>query len=334
VITVGTVQLKFQPFEERIEIFPSTRESLGDLVGRSRRMREVFGLIERVAPTEATLLVEGEAGTGKDVVARTIHALSRRKGGPFVVVDCRAQSGQPMESELFGHEKGAYPGVHAARQGAFELAHGGTLYLDEIGDLSLDLQPKLLRVLEQRELRRAGGNRSIKVDVRVIASSRLDLKREAERGKLREDLYFRLSQVVVRLPPLRERREDVPVIIEQVRARHEGAPALEAGEVAGLAAHDWPGNVRELVAVVERGVPVGAGGPGAGGLAAGGSSEPEFDAHRSYRDNKDRWEREFEVRYLRWLLGRAEGNISRAAREADMDRKYLHKLLKKHNIVT
>ncbi len=331
VITVGTVQLKFQPFEERLEIFPSPRESLGDLHGRSRKMRELFGLIERVAPTEATILVEGEPGTCKDTAARAIHAASRRKGGPFVVVDCRAQSGQPMESELLGHEKGAFPGAHAARQGAFELSAGGTLYLDEIGDLSLDLQPKLLRVLEQREARRTGGNRAIKVDVRVIASSRLDLKREAERGKLREDLYFRLSQVVVRVPPLRERREDIPLLIEQARAKHKEL-ALDPAAEAGLAAHDWPGNVRELMSVLERGIPVGAGGPGA--MAMGAQPEPEFDSHRSYRDNKDRWEREFEVRYLRWLLGRAEGNISRAAREADMDRKYLHKLLKKHNIVT
>ena len=334
VITVGNVQLKFQPFEERIDVAPSSRESLGELVGRSQGMREVFGLIERVAPTEATILVEGEAGAGKDAAARVAHAHSKRQGGPFVAVDCRGPAGQAIESELFGHEKGAFPGAHTARQGAFELAQGGTLYLDEIGELPMDVQPKLLRVLEQRELKRAGGNRTIKVDVRVIASSRRNLQRETERGRFRDDLFFRLCGVTVRLPPLRERREDIPLIVAQVRARREerGHPLeLDAAGEAALAAHDWPGNVRELCAVLERGMPVSAGGAAALGEAA---PDPEFDPRKSYRQNKDRFERGFESRYLRWLLGRAEGNISRAAREADMDRKYLHKLLKKHNIVT
>ncbi len=298
-------------------------------------MREMFGLIERIAPTEATLLVEGEAGTGKDAVARTIHAHSKRQGGPFVAVDCRGPAGQAIESELFGHEKGAFPGAHTARQGAFELASGGTVYLDEIGDLPLEVQPKLLRVLEQREVRRAGGNRGIKVDVRVIASSERDLVRESERGKFRDDLLFRLSSAPIRLPPLRERREDIPLLVAQARARAEerGRPlALDAAQEAALAGHDWPGNVGELLHVLDRGVSFGG---GAGAAALGEAApDPEFDPRRSYRENKDRFERAFEARYLRWLLARAEGNISRAAREADMDRKYLHKLLKKHNIVT
>ncbi|MSP62714.1 MAG: sigma 54-dependent Fis family transcriptional regulator [Myxococcales bacterium] len=335
VITVGLVQLKFQPSEERIEIAPSPRESCGELVGRSPRMRELFGLIERLAPTEATVLVEGERGTGKDLVARTIHGSSRRKGGPFIVVDCAAVSGHALESELFGHEKGAFPGAQTARQGAFELAHGGTLLLDEVGELSLDHQPKLLRVLEQRELRRLGGNRPINVDVRVIATSRSDLKREAEQGKFREDLYFRLSVVPIRLPPLRERREDIPLLHRQAVARLGAAGRQVAADPAGeaaLALHDWPGNVRELLSVIERGAPL-------GGLAAVLSQSVmtgalEFDPHLSYRAEKERWERDFERRYLGWLLARAHGNISRAAREADMDRKYLHKLLKKHRIVT
>ena len=172
VLTVGTVQIRFQPFQERIEILPSERERIGDCVGKSVCMREIFGLLERVAPTEATIHIEGETGTGKDLLARTIHAMSKRAKGPFEVVDCGAVAGTLIESELFGHEKGAYTGATASRQGAFELAHGGTIFLDELGELSLDLQPKLLRVLEQREIRRVGGSRTIRVDIRVIAATK------------------------------------------------------------------------------------------------------------------------------------------------------------------
>src|SRR4051812_40978731 len=219
VITVGTVQLKFQPFEERIEILPSDKERLGELVGKSLKMREIFGLVERIGPTEATLLIEGETGTGKDLVARTVHALSKRKDKPFIVVDCGAVSGTLIESELFGHEKGSFTGATTTRQGAFELAHGGTIFLDELGELSLDLQPKLLRVLEQREIRRVGGNRTIKVDIRVIAATKQDLQKEVQKGKFREDLYFRLSVVPLHTPALRERKEDLPLIVQAILAR-------------------------------------------------------------------------------------------------------------------
>jgi DNA-binding NtrC family response regulator len=348
-ITVGTVQLKFQPFEERIELLPSDKSALGELVGQSLRMREIFGLIERIAPTEATILIEGETGTGKDLAARTIHALSRRKAAPFIVVDCGAVSSTLIESELFGHEKGAFTGAQAARQGAFELAHGGTIFLDELGELSLELQPKLLRVIEQREIRRVGGNRTMKVDIRVIAATKQDLKREVQKGKFREDLYFRLSVVPVTMPALRERKEDLPLIVRTILARLAeagGQPPRELDDatISSLLAHDWPGNVRELRNVLERGVylqPPGAHESGklvalpttSDASAPATAAGPEFDAALSYRANKERWEDEFETRYLKWLMQRSQGNISRAAREADMDRKYLHKLLKKHAIV-
>ena len=356
VITVGTIQLKFQPFEERIEILPSDKERLGELVGRSLKMREIFGLVERIAPTEATVLIEGETGTGKDLVARTLHSLSKRKAQPFIVVDCGSVSGTLIESELFGHEKGAFTGAAAMRQGAFELAHGGTIFLDELGELSLDLQPKLLRVLEQREIRRVGGNRTIKVDIRVVAATKQDLQREVQKGKFREDLYFRLSVVPIHMPSLRERKEDVPLIVQTLVERL--APAgelprvLDEATMNSLLAHDWPGNVRELRNVLERGVylspPAGSGGAfsaapvrliSIGSVSAAQQAEAaqaklEFAGDKSYRENKEQWENEFEKRYLGWLMERAQGNISRAAREADMDRKYLHKLLKKHSIVT
>jgi DNA-binding NtrC family response regulator len=347
VITAGTVQLKFQPYEERIEILPSEKDSFGQLLGRSLRMREIFGLLERIAPTEATVLIEGETGTGKDLVAHTIHDHSRRKDGPFVVVDCGAVAPNLIESELFGHEKGAFTGASITRQGAFELANGGTIFLDELDELPLDLQPKLLRVIEQREIRRVGGNRTIKIDIRVLAATKHDLRKEVERGKFREDLYFRLSVVPVRLPPLRERREDLPLLAQGFHARlmqdrqdRDGeAPPLDERFIASLMTHDWPGNIRELRNVIERGVVLG-GDPGLVEMAGSGRGispeslrAAEFDPSLSYRENKERWEDDFEQRYLKWLLQRSEGNISRAAREADMDRKYLHKLLKKHQLV-
>jgi DNA-binding NtrC family response regulator len=344
IITVGTVQLRFQSFEERIEIRPSEAEELGELYGRSQAMREIFGLIERLAPTEATFLVEGESGTGKDLVARTIHARSRRQGGPLIVVDCRALSGHALERTLVGHEKGAFPGATTARQGAFELAHGGTLLLDHIEDLGLDLQPRLLHVLEQREVRRLGGSRAVKVDVRCIAASERELRREVERGKFREELYFRLAVVPLRLTPLRERREDIPgLVLRFMRGRGAGSDAgdgFDEATLASLSRHDWPGNVRELRAVIDLGM-----GQGMGrmlGAAAGAAGIPaaalhgetlEFDPALSYRDVKQRWEHEFERRYLTWLFERSGGNISRAAREAEMDRKYLHKLLKRHHLI-
>ncbi len=347
VVAAGAVELKFTPFEERIEILPSERESLGEMVGKSTAMREIFGLIERIAPTDATVLIEGETGTGKDMIARTLHLLSRRKDAPFVVVDCGAVAGTLIESELFGHEKGSFTGAIAARQGAFELASGGTVFLDELGELSLDLQPKLLRVLEQRELRRVGGSKTVKVDLRVIAATRKDLRSEVEKGKFREDLYFRLNVVPITAPSLRDRKEDVPALLDHFLARLAPAgtppPVLTDATRAALYAHDWPNNVRKLRNVIERALALGSD-PGAlvaplGGelaravaAASGAPMEPEFSPGMSFRDTKERWTESFERRYLSWLLKRADGNISKAARDADMDRKYLHKLLRKYGI--
>ena len=349
ILTVGKVELKVRTFSERIEVLPSEQEVFGEAVGRSIRMREVFGLLERLAPSDATVLLGGETGTGKDVLARSIHQASSRHERPFIVVDCGAVVGSLIESELFGHEKGAFTGANARRLGAFEQADGGTLFLDEIGELPLDLQPKLLRVLEQRTFRRVGGNEEIRVDIRVVAATKRNLKMEVERGKFREDLYFRLAVAPIDLPPLRERREDLPMLVKAILAdlaEREGKPPLETTQQAldALATHEWPGNVRELRNVLARAevmarssgelvlslghVPsmgLGAGGPGAlQGVA--------FDPERSYRDNKTRFEEDFERRYVSWLLERHGGNISAAARAADMDRKYLHKLAKKHGV--
>ncbi|HEX7703026.1 MAG TPA: sigma 54-interacting transcriptional regulator [Kofleriaceae bacterium] len=345
VIKAGEVELKFTPFEERIEILPSEKEALGEMVGKSPAMREIFGLIEKIAPTDATVLIEGETGTGKDMIARTLHQLSPRADKPFIVVDCGAVAGTLIESELFGHEKGSFTGAVAARQGAFELAAGGTIFLDELGELSLDLQPKLLRVLEQRELRRVGGQKIIKVDIRVIAATRKDLRSEVEKGKFREDLYFRLNVVPITAPSLRERREDIPLLIDSMlkKLAPDGAH-LTDNTRAALMAHDWPGNVRELRNVIERALALGAD-PGMLVAPLGNSDHPgstakgvqlrdqiEFEPGVSFRDTKEKWNELFERRYLTWLIKRADGNISKAARDADMDRKYLHKLLRKYGI--
>jgi transcriptional regulator with GAF, ATPase, and Fis domain len=341
VIAAGSCELKFTPFEERIEILPSEKEQLGEMVGKSAAMREIFGLVERIAPTDATVLIEGETGTGKDMIARTLHQLSPRNGAPFIVVDCGAVAGTLIESELFGHEKGAFTGAVAARQGAFELASSGTVFLDELGELSLDLQPKLLRVLEQRELRRVGGQKTIKVDLRVIAATRKDLRSEVEKGKFREDLYFRLNVVPITAPPLRERREDIPLLIDAMLGKlAPNGISLSEATRAALMAHDWPGNVRELRNVIERALalgadpgmlvaPLGDAGPAKGAQLRDGI---EFEPGVSFRDTKEKWNELFERRYLTWLIKRAEGNISKAARDADMDRKYLHKLLRKYGI--
>lgn len=343
IIAAGAVELKFTPFEERIQILPSEKEKLGVMVGRSLLMRQIFGLVERIAPTDATVLIEGETGTGKDVLARTVHQLSKRKDAPFVVVDCGAVSGTLIESELFGHEKGAFTGAASQRLGAFEYANGGTVFLDELGELSLDLQPKLLRVLEQREIRRVGGSETIKVDLRILAATRMDLRSEIEKGKFREDLYFRLNVVPIVSPSLRDRRDDVPLLADFFLKQMAGsdAPSLSEDSMAALMAHDWPGNVRELRNVLERALALRTD-PGAlvaplgdqGALKApvGGEPSLQFDKGVSFREQKEIWIDEFESRYLRWLLGGAKGNISKAARAADMDRKYLHKLLKKHDI--
>ncbi|MCX5743016.1 MAG: sigma 54-interacting transcriptional regulator [Proteobacteria bacterium] len=346
VIGLGACELKFTPFEERIEILPSEKERLGEMVGRSPAMREIFGLVEKIAPTDATVLIEGETGTGKDMIARTLHQLSPRHAAPFIVVDCGAVAGTLIESELFGHEKGAFTGAIAARQGAFELASGGTVFLDELGELSLDLQPKLLRVLEQREFRRVGAQKTLKVDLRIIAATRKDLRSEVEKGKFREDLYFRLNVVPITAPSLRERREDIPLLIDAILSRLSTGDApthLSPATRDALMAHDWPGNVRELRNVIERALALGAdpsmlvapiGEGGRGGRASTGGHAPtaDFDPQLSFRDAKEKWNDAFERRYLTWLLKRSEGNISKAARTADMDRKYLHKLLRKYGI--
>ena len=313
------------------------------MIGKGAAMRGIFDKVSKTAPTTGRVLITGENGTGKELVARAIHEHSKRADGPFVKLNCAAIPSELIESELFGHEKGAFTGATASRQGAFELASGGTVFLDELGELSLDLQPKLLRVLEQRELRRVGGTKTIKVDLRVIAATRKDLRSEVEKGKFREDLFFRLNVVPITAPSLRERREDIPLLIDHMLAKlapESGSPQLSDATRGALMAHDWPGNVRELRNVIERALALGTDPgmlvaplpPELAGKSVQLRDALEFEAGVSFRESKERWNELFERRYLSWLIKRAEGNISKAARDADMDRKYLHKLLRKYGI--
>ena len=343
VLKVGEVEISIRPTQQRIELLPSEKTAFGTAIGQSLAMRTLFGVFERIAPTDATVLLEGETGTGKDVFARAIYQGSHRAKGPFIVVDCGAVSYSLIESELFGHERGAFTGAVNARQGAFELADNGTVFLDEIGELPLDVQPKLLRVLETRELRKVGGNKTIKTNVRVIAATKRDLQKEVQAGKFREDLYFRLAVVPVTVPPLRARREDIPALVANIlRTAAVGAePLTVSGEtMQALMAHDWPGNVRELRNVLERAVYMAqaSGSRELGGIAlpSGGGAPQDttfhFEAGKSYRETRAKYDAEFERRYVKWLLGRHTGNISAAAREAKMDRKHLHDMAKKHGL--
>ena len=251
-ITIGETRIRFLADEGRAEeIAVSPHHSFGDVVGRSVRMREVFGVLERIAATDLTVLIGGETGSGKDVIARAIHKASPRIKGPFVVFDCAAVAPNLIESELFGHVKGAFTGADANREGAFERAHNGTLFLDEIGELSIELQPKLLRALEQRRVKAVGGQKEIPVDVRIIAATHRNLEQKVKEGAFRQDLFFRLSVVTLQVPALRHRIEDLPVLVEAILLSLTKPLGISPETMKILESYDWPGNVRELKNVIE-----------------------------------------------------------------------------------
>lgn len=262
----AVAQRRLAEYSERLERQLSSQGVLGDLVGASPPMREIFSLIRQVAPTSATVLITGESGTGKELAARALHQLSPRRDGPFVAINCAAMPETLIESELFGHEKGAFTGALERRRGCFELAHGGTLLLDEIGEMPLATQAKLLRVLEERRVRRLGGAREIDVDVRVIAASNRRLDDEVRAGRFREDLYFRLHVFEIRMPPLRERLADLPLLCEamiaELNQRHQcRVTGVSPDALEWLRQQSWPGNVRQLRNALERAVILAGSGP-------------------------------------------------------------------------
>ena len=338
-IVVGATTLRLRLLSGTIDLPLSTRTRFGGLLGASVAMRRVFALLERLAATDTTVLVEAETGAGKELVAEALHDEGQRSGGPFVVFDCSAVSANLMESELFGHMRGAFTGATGDRIGAFEAAHGGTIFLDEIGELPLDLQPKLLRVLESREVRRVGANTGREVDVRIIAATNRSLETEVDAGRFREDLFYRLAVVRVALPPLRERLEDIPLLVEHFAhedARRGQPPVVLAdATVRGLMTQAWPGNVRELRNAVQRtislGVPWADAAPAADVPVAHGALSIDLDV--PLKVARDRMIDVFEELYLAEALKRTGGNVSAAARVAGVDRKHLSALLRRHSLI-
>lgn len=341
VFRVGETELQIVAPAESNPLPPSDATAFGPLLGRSRKMREVFAVLERAARSEATVLVTGETGTGKEVAAEAIHQASRRARGPFIVVDCASIPSNLIESELFGHVKGAYTNAVSDRTGAFEAAHGGTVFLDELGELPAALQPRLLRVLETRRVKRIGENVQRPLDVRVIAATNRNLEDEVRARRFRSDLYFRLAVVRVMLPALRERREDVLLLAEAFLDRHRertGRPLSLSPEIrAALNSYHWPGNVRELRNVIDQAASLTSEGMD---LALKLREEPEtseghepgnFETFFSmpYKEARRAALEAFEMAYARHVIDRAGGNITKAAELAEVHRNVLHRILGK-----
>jgi two-component system response regulator HydG len=308
------------------------------LIGQSQAMKDAVALLRRIAPTEVPILIEGESGTGKDLLARAAHAMSTRASGPFVALNMSAIPENLAESELFGHEKGSFTGADETRPGFFAEAEGGTLFLDEIGLLPPQLQPKLLRVLQDGEYAPVGSRKPRRANVRVVAATNEDLARSVKEGKFREDLWFRLRVVPVRLPPLRERREDIPILVEHFVRKHALRLGREprrpdAEALRALIDHPWPGNVRELEHAVERGLLLAQGdaitladlppeiAQPAQEAASGG-------AEGRYRRARDAWEK----RFLEDLLREADGNVAKAAEGAGLHRSTFYEKLARHGL--
>jgi DNA-binding NtrC family response regulator len=334
-LRLGTSLVQLLPAEETVEIGPSSASNFGAMVGGSVAMRRVFAVLERASGTLAPVLLLGESGTGKELAARAVHESSPRKGGPFVVFDCGAASESLIESELFGHKRGAFTGADADRPGAFARAHGGTLFLDEIGDLPIALQPKLLRLAEQGEVTPLGARASERYDVRIVAATHRDLWAEVGRGTFRGDLYYRLAVVEVRLPPLRERPEDVLTLVGAFLESHGIHIERPIGPAFHrLTSYGWPGNVRELRNVLMRAVALAPPQPRFEDLplllrpdCVGGHQPPLASADLAYHDAKATILARFDRDYLTDLMRREGTNLAQAARVAGLERKYLYRLL-------
>ncbi|MFT3841049.1 MAG: sigma 54-interacting transcriptional regulator [Myxococcaceae bacterium] len=318
-VTLGrsTVRVRAKDGEA---IAPSERDELAGLVGRSLPMKRIFAMVEKLGPADSTVLVLGESGVGKESVARAIHRLSSRAEKPFVVFECAAASAELLESQLFGHVKGAFTGADRDRLGLVDEAKGGTLMLDEVAMLPLALQPRLLRLLEAKEYRPVGGTRPRKSDVRVVASSQRDLAKLVKDGSFREDLYYRLAVSVVQVPPLRERRDDIAVLAQHFANARGFAVPLSPATLASLVNEAWRGNARELRNAVERAFALGG---------WGGESEPE-DPNPSFLKAREKVLAAFERDYLKSLIARHPKNMSAAAREAGLARSAFYRLLEKH----
>ncbi len=333
-IDIGPFRLVLTEEEMPLWAKPTEKTSSGkktlagtDLVGASEAMGKLSEAMVKMAPTTATALIMGETGTGKELVARALHDLSPRRAAPFVPINCGAISPDLVESELFGHEKGAFTGAGSERKGAFEQAHRGTLFLDEVGELSLELQPKLLRVLESGEVRRVGAQGAIRVDVRVVAATHRNLKAEADRGRFRFDLLYRLHVFPLLVPPLRSRPEDIPLLVGHFLG--DGGD-VTAGAMDRLMHHPWPGNVRELKNVLERArILTGGGDIGADDLIFLDESPPSSDAPA---DPLPETFEELERLYYTRALEKSRGSIRAAARSMGIPKSTLYDRLKRYGI--
>jgi two-component system response regulator GlrR len=330
-VRVGSTLLTLQrePVAADVDLWPD--DHFGSLIGRSNVMRELFATLARVAPTDASVLIQGETGTGKELVAREIHERSLRATGPLVVVDCAALPETLLESELFGHARGAFTGAVAAREGAIESAEGGTVFLDEIGEVPLAVQPKLLRVLEARTVRRLGETQHRPVDVRFVAATHRNLRTMVNAGAFREDLYFRLSVLPVVVPPLRERVDDIPPLVEAFLAA-QGAGWPDGTVVGELMERSWLGNVRELRSFVERALVFG---PKKALTMTGdptGQRQTSPAVDKPLKEAREAWMDQFEREYLRQLLERHGRNVAAASQAAGVHRTYLYRLIMKHGL--
>ena len=338
-----TVRLRRENETLRNEI--RQQSGFGLLIGRSRAMEGVYDLTGKVAMTDAGVLISGESGTGKELVARAIHEQSGRKARPFVAVNAAALPTELIESELFGHERGAFTGATARRQGKFELADGGTLFLDEIGDMHIETQAKLLRVLEEKQFERLGGSETVTVDVRIISATNKDLPVEIVEGRFREDLFYRLKVVDIFLPPLRDRREDIPLLVQHFLARFNDQHGKAMTDVPPdvmklLMVYAWPGNIRELMHLVERAVIFSDGSElrrdllpqEVRGAESVENTESVWRDGVFFQDAKQEVVQSFEVAFIRSALEYYEGNISRTAPAIGMKRQALQQKLKEHGI--
>jgi len=322
---------------------PSTDTLDGLIVGKSAKMRAVFDFIQVIGRSDSTVLITGESGTGKEVTARLIHETSSRRHRPFVPVSCALFSETLIESELFGHERGAFTGADRVKPGMIEVADRGTLFLDEIGELPLSLQPKMLRALQERQIRRVGGTKFLGVDVRLVSATSRDTAELVRKGEFREDLFYRVNVIAINLPPLRERAGDVTLLAYHFlrrygRNREQPIEGIDPEALGLLEGYAWPGNVRELQNVIERACAL-ADGPGIRvrdlpeHVRGRGRPTPVVPGKDlPLREAREAWLRVFAQEYLTDLLRRHAGNISQAAKTAGVDRKTLHRLLGRHGI--
>jgi DNA-binding NtrC family response regulator len=352
-ILIGRAAQQVKLLRENAGLRDQLKKHFGfdNIIGTSESIQKVFGVVSRVAPTDASVLISGESGTGKELIARAIHANSRRSGRPFVALNCAALPEHLLESELFGNEKGAYTSADHQRRGLLETASGGTFFLDEVSEMSMELQAKLLRVIQERVIRRVGGESEIAIDVRWVSATNRDPEQAVRDGKLRQDLLYRLNVVPVKLPPLRHRREDIPALAQHFLRRYaqeydRDNLRFSPESLRVLTEYEWPGNVRELQNVVERvvllclpGQEIGADElpeelsfRGAANGRSNGSRGIPFSADLPFHDAKNDAITVFEKEYLLELLKRHNGNISQAARTAGIDRKTIHRMLAKYDL--